>query len=153
HRWDASPFPSCLAFHPEGQQLALGSLKSSAVEVRETATGKLLGSFPYPAIGVRQLAWHPACKLLAAIWEPHDFTSPVWTGETGQLQLLEGHHARLDSIVSSHHGDLLASHAWDETYRLWNPFTGKQLLSAPAECVAAQFSPDDRWLTCATDAL
>jgi WD40 repeat protein len=152
-RWAVSAFPSCLAFHPDGKKLALGSLDSSAIEVREVGTGKLLASKTYPAKGVRQVIWHPEGKLLAAIGDAPSFDIPVWNVETGQVKTLEGHFARLASAAFSYRGDLLASHSWDQTYRLWNPVTGRQLLSAQAESLGTQFSSDDRWLTCATDAL
>lgn len=144
--------PRALHFTPRGKSWRWGAL---VLQPLRCVPRPLATYWPPRRIRRRASAnWSGIRK--ESSWPPSgtpDFVIPVWNVETGQVKTLEGHFARLASSAFSHRGDLLASHSWDQTYRLWNPITGKQLLSAQAESLTTQFSPDDRWLTCATDAL
>src|SRR5262249_7976361 len=60
--------------------------------------------------------------------------------------LLYGHGAEIVHLDFSNGGDLLVSTAWDNITRLWDPWTGRQLVSAPHGGVHARFGPDDRRL-------
>ncbi len=58
--------------------------------------------------------------------------------------MLTGHQAELMGVFFSHTGTILASVSWDQTTRLWDDRTGRQLMSAGGELRA--FSADDRRL-------
>ena len=51
-------------------------------------------------------------------------TPPTWSLE---LQKLEGHTDRVNAVVFSQDGSLLASASHDRTVRLWNPATGQEI--------------------------
>lgn len=61
------------------------------------------------------------------------------------------HSERVDRIVSSADGGLLASGSWDGAAKLWDA-TGRQLgvFEMPPHCEDVALSPDGRWLACAT---
>jgi hypothetical protein len=62
--------------------------------------------------------------------------------------MLEGHKPNVNRLMFHPTGDLLASHSWDGTLRLWHPSTGRQLLHLPykAESDSPQLSRDGQWL-------
>src|SRR6185369_13766734 len=64
-RWNAVAMPHSLAFHPSGKKLAISSLEGKAVEVRDVATGDLVGHPIHQPAGIRGLAWRPDGNLLA----------------------------------------------------------------------------------------
>jgi WD40 repeat protein len=69
----------------------------------------------------------------------------LWNTVTGQRHAtLEGHQNQVRICVFSHGGDLLATYGWDGMTRLWDPVSGKPLVSLPG--AAQSFSRDDRWL-------
>jgi WD40 repeat protein len=135
--------PYSIRFHPDGQKLAVSSLERSATEVRELETGTVIASLPHPA-EVWCTAWRSDGKVLATACG--DFRIYVWDVVGRQrLAVLEGHEDYVTRVTFNHGGDLLVSTGWDETTRLWDPLTGRQLLvsSAPG---GTHFSPDDRLL-------
>src|SRR5204863_7119444 len=71
----------------------------------------------------------------AYVWDADGEKPPV---------LCKGHQTSVAQVAFSHRGDLLASTGSDGTTRLWDPGTGRQLLSA--EGTGTHFSRDDRWL-------
>src|SRR5262249_32069014 len=88
---------------------------------------------------VSRVAWSHDGQLLASGCHG-DVNAYIWDGRTGELQAIcKGLH-----VAFSHRGDLLASSNWDGTTRLWDPGTGRQLVSADGH--ALHFSRDDRWL-------
>ena len=69
----------------------------------------------------------------------------VWNIQNRREQaVLAGHQAEAVDVSFNHSGDMLASYGWDGTTRLWDPWTGQQLISASG--AFRQFSPDDRLL-------
>jgi WD40 repeat protein len=62
---------------------------------------------------------------------------------TGQLlRTLEGHPAEVVEVSFNPDSDALVTRGWDETVRLWDPFSGRELVSLPA--AKAGFMVDER---------
>jgi WD40 repeat protein/serine/threonine protein kinase len=132
--------PSVLRFHPQGQKLAVSSRASGTVQIWDLNTTKSARSFRHPS-GVFDLAWGPDGKLLATACQDH--RCYVWQVDSGLRQaVLEGHHAEAVAVCFNRSGDLLASTSWDGTTRLWDPSSGKTLLTSQG--AAWRFGPDDR---------
>jgi serine/threonine protein kinase/WD40 repeat protein len=138
-------FPNCLAFHPDGRQLALAC--QNFAQVRDLETGKVCAEFRYPAEAYPVVAWHPDGKTLATlggdrIIRLYDVATRKQTAQ------LEGCKGGGITFTFNRAGDLLASNGWEGTLRLWDPRTGQQLFQVRASHVTAapRFSPDDRLL-------
>jgi serine/threonine protein kinase/tetratricopeptide (TPR) repeat protein/WD40 repeat protein len=149
---DPSSYDFC-AFDPSGRQLALLARNSGAVEIREIDTGRLVHRFTFP-VPVWRIAWGCDGQLLAGSFFD-DEERPIdshriylWDVPAGRMhKLLDGHQAPPCHLAFSHAGDLLASNAWDGTLRLWDPWTGKELLrNGYVGWGLLEFSPDDRFL-------
>jgi len=137
-----------IRFHPNGSQLAISSAHSTAVQVLELETGRVLQTFNHPR-GVYGIAWHPDGRLLAAACQ--DFRVYVWNAESARLQaVLVGHQSEPVRVTFSHSGNLLASSGWDQSTRLWDPWNGRQLISIPDPFVP-HFSADDKLLAFCPD--
>jgi serine/threonine protein kinase/WD40 repeat protein len=117
--------PERLAFHPDGQKLAIASTKEPQVEVRDVSSGQLLYALSHPA-GVQAVAWQPEGRLLATGCD--DRRIYLWDGVNGGRRgVLEGHSWEVHDLAFSQGGDRLASFGWDMTLRLWEVATGKPL--------------------------
>ena len=138
--------PGVLCFSPDGTMLAAAShvhfagpvivwdLQRSAVAHR-LADGN----------GGIDVTWSPDGQLLAVGCA--DYCTYVWKAEqTGEpLAVCHGHQAEVIEICFSNGGDLLATHSWDGTTRLWDPRTGRERLSVPGQGAARlRFGPNDR---------
>jgi WD40 repeat protein len=138
------------AFDPSGRQLAILA-PAGAVRIRDVETGRLVDQFAFPA-PAKRLAWGCEGRFLAAAYaEPaavHEgWRIYLWDVPAGRLaRVLEGHRNTPIHVAFNRAGDLLASNSWDYTVRLWNPWTGKELLRAQSDWGALRFSPDDRFL-------
>ena len=67
------------------------------------------------------------------------------------VQTLTGHSSLVDSVAFSPDGQLLASGSWDNTIKLWQPSTGKQIRILSGQVYlprvrSVAFSPDGRLL-------
>jgi WD40 repeat protein len=140
-----------LAFDPSGQMLAFSAMGADTnVRIWNAVTGKPLVDLPQQA-AVCALAWHPSGRFLAVACV--DFRIYVWDVSAAQrpIATLAGHRSNPASVTFAHHDDLLASWSWDHTVMLWDPFTGKQLVSDFGAPVVgypqAKFSRDDQWLS------
>src|SRR5262249_7009630 len=124
--------PERLAFHPDGEKLAISSTTPSGsgsaagqVQVRALQSGRTLYTLPHPA-GVQAVAWHPQGRLLATGCD--DRRIYLWDGVNGaQRGVFEGHSWEVHDLAFSQSGDWLASFGWDMTLRLWDVATGKPL--------------------------
>jgi serine/threonine protein kinase/WD40 repeat protein len=144
-RFVVGPGWHSLALHPDGRLIAETSGKSGGLRVWDTRTGKVTRTLPVPGQG-GVVVWHPSGRLLA-VTGPNDNTIETWDVERGRRQaVLRGHQSRIGIVVFNHGGDLLASTGWDEILRLWDPLTGKLLLSKEGGLWTPQFSRDDRLL-------
>jgi serine/threonine protein kinase/WD40 repeat protein/tetratricopeptide (TPR) repeat protein len=138
HFWLSQPIFS-LRFHPRRNEIAVCS--GSQVHVLDLDGRPMITPLSHHG---RTLAvsWSADGRLLAVACE--DRQAYVWNVRNSERQAicncgLEG----VIHVAFSQHGDLLATVS-PETTRLWDPRTGKELLSSDGP--AAEFSRDDRWL-------
>jgi WD40 repeat protein len=136
-----------LTFRADGLQVAVSFLGDREVIVYDGATGQLVRRLSHAA-GARALAWSPDGRRLAVGCEATGFPIYLWDLERGDARLLEGHQAEVTRLAFNHQGDVLASGSWDGSLRLWNPTSGKPLLTLAGDLV--QFSPDGRLLLAMT---
>jgi len=116
-----------IAFHPTRDELAVSTTDLSDVRVYDFRQRVLLYELPHPDM-VRGVAWRPDGNLLAAACSDriHVWEMPSRT----QRAILQGHESIVSDVAFSERGTLLASASWGEQFRLWDPWTGRQLLSA-----------------------
>jgi WD40 repeat protein len=119
-----------LAFHPDGQRLALGVLEHGrpVIQVCDIVTGTVTARLPHPnwSGGV---AWHPDGRRLAVGCD--DLRIHLWdTVEQKQLADWGGHRSVGISFRGFNRaGDLVLSTDWTETLRVWDTESGQQVFS------------------------
>src|SRR5262249_6594074 len=129
-----------VAFHPNGTRVAISS-RQREVRIVDVDTTKTV-SLPVPE-GTSGLAWSDDGRLLAA--GCGDTRIYVWDMvEERRQAILDGHQSLPVHLTFNHAGNLLASHGWDGTTRLWDPVSGRRLVTAQG--AGTRFSPDDRRL-------
>jgi serine/threonine protein kinase/WD40 repeat protein len=117
--------PERLAFHPDGQKLAVSSTPQHCVQVRDLSSGQVTYSLPHPA-GVQAVAWHPRGQLLGTGCDDHVIY--LWDGASGERRgVLEGHSWEVHDLAFDDTGEQLVSFCWDMTSRLWDLATHKSL--------------------------
>jgi serine/threonine protein kinase/WD40 repeat protein/tetratricopeptide (TPR) repeat protein len=135
-----------IRFAPDSRRFALGARRAGewVVEVRDATTGQLEQKLRHPTAASHP-AWHPDGRTLATCcFEEHLIR--LWDVASGkQLRVLEGHTRAGSHCAFSRTGDRLLSNDWNAVLRVWEPSSGKQLLSFPAAGYAfLRVSPDDR---------
>ena len=136
--------PGCLRFHPAEPRLAVASLYSRDVQIKDSHSGEVMLTLAHPE-SVFALQWNAAGTLLACACTDHHIY--VWDSNTGQLRTtLLGHRAEAVDVMFDHAGDLVASHGWDHSTRLWTALSGQQRLSFDAR--PHGFSVNDHRLVC-----
>src|SRR5262249_49493683 len=127
-------------WHPTEEKLAVLRGGATTIQILDAESGKVLKELPHPTIHGLFFAWHPAGKLLASGCQEKVY---LWKSPTVRLyKILEGHQNQVRGCAFNHGGDLLASHAWDDTTRLWDPTSGKELVSLRG--IFSRFRRDDR---------
>jgi WD40 repeat protein len=138
-------YQNFIQFAPDGQRLALAVNRAGkfAVDVRDAATGKVQQSLPQPK-GSNYPAWHPDGRTLAICSDDHLIR--LWDVASGRLlRVLEGYRSVGIHCAFTHTGDRLVSNSWDGVLRIWEPSSGRQLLSFPASGFYVQrVGADDR---------
>jgi serine/threonine protein kinase/WD40 repeat protein len=116
-----------LAFHPSGRQLAAIGNPGDVAMVLDLESAKIVKTF-HTESSIHKLAWSGDGRLLAC--SGLDYRIHVWDMAADHLQaVLDGHQNRLD--LRFIRGEFLVSWSWDETWRVWDPISGKQLLRSP----------------------
>jgi serine/threonine protein kinase/WD40 repeat protein len=143
-RWGLPARACTLAFHPDGNRLAVGHFDSSVVSVYDAASGALLTQLPVGAMEEEVVAWHPDGRRLAVAGS--DPRIQIWdVAARRRLATLEGHTRYVAGLSFHPDEELLASHGWDGLLLLWHPSSGQQLLRLE-DVRAPQFSADGRLL-------
>jgi WD40 repeat protein len=128
------PGPDAVAVHPRATHVALGY--ANGILVFDLESGKLTAELKGTA---QALVWHPDGELLAAVgdvqvvvWDvPHRRKN--WTLEHRGGGLQADFNAR---------GDVLMTCGWGSRTRLWDPYSGRELITAVGHAV--RFGPGDR---------
>jgi WD40 repeat protein len=136
-------------FDPSGKQLALLAAEGR-VQICDVETGRVLDRFQFP-VAVKRITWGCDGRFLAGSYaepriEIQGWGIYMWDVLTRRMKILEGHRNTPVHIAFNYAGDLLASNGWDGTLRLWNPWTGKEVLRTEGDWGGLWFSPDDRFL-------
>jgi eukaryotic-like serine/threonine-protein kinase len=138
-----------IEFAPDGRRFAISVVRAGTftVEVRDLATGNVLASLPHPRGAPAPAGWCPNGRTLATtcedslirIWDVSSRNAPrTWKGN--RANAARGLCCSFDSA-----GQILLSNDWDGVLRLWEPSSGRELLSVPAGgCSRWRVSPDNR---------
>ena len=136
---------------PDGRRLAIAGLRAGTmtIEIRDLATGLTAISFPHPASTWIILEWHPDGRLLATASDHADCAGHrirLWDVSRGEvIRTFEGHKTWGVRCAFDAAGERLLSTDWEKILRVWEPSSGRQLLSLPAaDDARLQVSPDDR---------
>jgi serine/threonine protein kinase/WD40 repeat protein len=137
---------SYVSLNPDGRSLV------AVVEVSGKRVAKVRGlddARPTASLDlsttISHAVWSPDGSRIALagndnrifVWEP---------GRRGATPLvLSGLNGMGLKVAFNHRGDLLASQGWEGMLRLWDPSTGRQLLSMQTDAIP-RFSADDRYL-------
>jgi eukaryotic-like serine/threonine-protein kinase len=140
---ESGPLNGSLAFNPGEPQLAVAS--GDRVQIFDTASRKIVAELPHPA-KVGNLDWHPQRRALATSCV--DRKIRVWDVDRKRLLLppLDGHQS--DGVIAffDRAGDRLISNDWEGLSRLWDPRSGRLLVSTTGSHCRWRFAPDDRYL-------
>jgi eukaryotic-like serine/threonine-protein kinase len=143
-QWPVTGPVERVAFHPRMARLALS--RGTAVQVLDLETGNVLTESSHPD-HVSCLAWHPEGRLLAIGCDDERIYLWDTTTNTKALPPLESHKTRAVQLCFNHAGDRLVSDDLSFTLRLWDPWSGRQLLDAPhSRSGNLHFTTDDRHL-------
>jgi serine/threonine protein kinase/WD40 repeat protein len=134
-----------IRFAPDGRRFAVAACRAGqwALEVRDAATGMVLRTLQHPQI-VNHPAWHPDGQMLATCCD--DRIIRLWdlTSDRPPREL-QGHKSWGINCTFTRSGNLLLSNDWNNILRVWEPSSGRQLLSMPAAGYSfLRVSPDDR---------
>jgi WD40 repeat protein len=132
--------PYSIRFDPGGRRLAVSFTDSPEAKIFDLATGKLEQSCLFPG-PLYHVAWHPDGTSLAAgsvdgrifIWEVASKTVKT---------ALVGHQAEVVNVMFLDEGNWLGSASWDGTFRLWDLFAQREILSVPMADTGLRMSRD-----------
>ncbi|MHC4945728.1 MAG: WD40 repeat domain-containing protein [Planctomycetota bacterium] len=133
---------TALAFSQEGSLLASAS-PDGTIRIWDLAkekTVRVFKSLP-TEYGITSLSFSQDNERLAA---GNYLGARLWNFGQEACRVLKGHESYVYRVTFHPDGSLLASSAWDDTVRLWDPFTGEPLATLPAgqSRWKLSFSPD-----------
>jgi WD40 repeat protein/serine/threonine protein kinase len=143
-----------VAFSPDGKKMATGCADGFA-RIYEVPGGKLLATTAIQGRNVWRVKFSPDGKFLAtASGDAKSSSAKIWDAETGaEVLSLVGHTSRVRGIDFSPDGKLIATGSRDETIRIWDAESGKELNKfavekneLPVEINDLQFTPDGKKL-------
>ena len=156
--FDFAVDPDAVAFSRDSRLLAASS--GHVIRVWDLSTGKPVGETNQAHLGhIRHIAYSPTGKLIATASE--DGSARLWEAGTGKERFVLRHDlkvstdfARFDWVLTSAFspdGKLLATSSLDDTLRLWNTETGREIYKLAGHGRsgghrAVGFSPDGRKL-------
>jgi uncharacterized protein (TIGR03067 family) len=142
----------CLAVSPDGRRLA--AVEAKGIRVWDATTGKAQHLLACKGSWVKRLVFAPDSRTLISAGggygvadRPEELDIRVWNVETGiQDRLLVGHKLTVLDIAVSADGNRLLSGSNDQTMRLWDLRTGKELASVthPGRVSNVAFTTDGR---------
>jgi WD40 repeat protein len=140
------PFPSSLAFSPDGKALASGGA-DNRIRLWDPDTGKGVRTLEGHTGQVYCIAFSADGKWLASGSQASDLR--LWEVATGkERRRFRGHVAPIERLALSPNGKVLASSCLGGTLRLWDTDTGKEIRSLPIDpgyrVLAMTFSPDSK---------
>jgi len=135
------------AWHPDGKQLlvVIRDQGNFAAEVRTVENPLPTARLPLNKTPLGRSAWSPDGQQVAItgndsrlyLWKPNE--------PGANPRILTGLNNNGLQVAFNHRGDLLASNGWEGVLRLWDPHTGRQLLSMQTDAIP-RFSSDDRFV-------
>jgi WD40 repeat protein len=138
---------SSIAFSPDGKTLASGSFDKT-IKLWDVSSGQLLKTLSGHESYISRLVFSPDGRTILS-GGGDDNTIKLWDVSSGALQsTLSGHTKTVNTIAVSPDGKLIASASSDETVKLWDAATGKELRSIKqiGEPNALCFRKDSRTL-------
>src|SRR5262249_32765031 len=139
-----------VAFSPDGRRLASGS-DDGTVNVWYAATGREILRLAGPGGGIQSVAFSPDNRLVAA--GTADGPIRLWDAATGaERHALRGHVLPVAALAFRRDGRRLASacespsrrrrHVQERELKVWDPATGRELLTIPGGEGGVVFTPD-----------
>jgi WD40 repeat protein len=148
---DTDPWPSALAFSPDGKVLATG-VRDQLIRLWAMDSGKELRHWECHREAITSLAFTPDGKMLAS--RGWDRTVRLWDVATGKPRHTWGGHQD-EVLYLAFAGRMLASADYGHTLRLWDPNSGNERILegafAPNHWVGLAASPDGRLLATTGD--
>lgn len=116
---------SRMGYSPDSRRLAV--LSEQQVEIWEVSPPRILRTLTQPG-GPTTICWLGDSRRIAVGHRTGEIH--IWDAELGTSVAFPGHTQHISTLAVSPQNDLLVSHGWDATSRLWDTSTGRQLLVA-----------------------